>query len=761
MKYVGAAVRRVEDPRLVRGAGEYVADIPLPGSLYAGFVRSPLAHADIRSIDLGHVRAMPGVVAAFDAHDLPDLGRLTRGEDELPDTSSAHQFSPLAVDRVRYAGEPVAVVLAEDPYVLTDAVEAALVDYEERTPVIDPEAAETSPAIWDDAPGNVVERYEMGFGDVEALFASADVVVEGRFAMERSAGAAMEPRVVTAAPGGEDGIVVTIWDSTQAPHNVRDQISAYLRLEPDVVRVITPDVGGGFGVKGRIYPEEYAVAALALHLNRPVRFVATRTEDLMTTCQGRGQIQYARLAARGDGTIVALDTRILQDAGAYAPSGLTVPFNSARHSMGPYKLEGVRVRVTGVYTNKVMTSPLRGGGRPQGIYVMERLLDRLADTLALDRAEIRRRNFIPPEAFPYDTRFPTGPATVVYDSGNFPAYLERALEAMNWPELRRQQAEARAAGRYLGLGVIAFIESTGAGSEGARMTVRDDGTVDVVVGSPPQGQGHATAFAQMAAERLGVPIESVRYSAGDTAALGWGTGTFASRMGMYAGNAVSLASQAVRERALELAGEMLEIAPADLDLIDGRIEVRGVPGRGIDLGEVAAEAARRGEPLREERPFAPRPMASWAGGVNACLVEVDVETGKVEILRFLVVHDSGKVINPTIVEGQIHGGVAHGTGNALYEQSRYNDEGQPLTATFADYDVPGIGEAPTMAIEHFETPSPYSPEGIKGAGEGGTIGAIPAIVSAVEDALSPFGIQLSDVPLSPERIVRMVQARRK
>src|SRR5579875_3850351 len=443
MNYVGAALRRVEDPRLIRGAGQYVADIPLPGVLHAGFVRSPLAHAVIRSIDVEAARTIPGVVAAFTAADLPVLGHSIPTEAMMPGVA-VHGFSPLATDRVRYVGEPVAVILTEDPYLLADAVEAVQVEYEDLPPVVDVETAEQAPAIWEDAPGNVVAQHELGFGDVDMLFAGADVVIEGRFEMPRAAGAAMEPRAVAAMPGGEDGPALTIWDSTQVPHNVRDRISAHLDLDAETVRVLAPDVGGGFGVKGRIYPEEYAVAALALHLKRPVRFVATRTEDLMTTAQGRGQIQHARLAARNDGTIIALDTHLLQDAGAYAPNGLTVPFNTARHAMGPYRLEGVRIRISGVYTNKVITSPLRGGGRPQGIYVMERLLDRLADRLGLDRAEVRRRNFIPPESFPYNTGFPAGPATVIYDSGDYPAYLERALQTMNWSELRREQADARA-----------------------------------------------------------------------------------------------------------------------------------------------------------------------------------------------------------------------------------------------------------------------------------------------------------------------------
>jgi CO/xanthine dehydrogenase Mo-binding subunit len=550
---------------------------------------------------------------------------------------------------------------------------------------------------------------------------------------------------------------LTLWDGTQAPHNARDALARYLGLEADEVRVIVPDVGGGFGPRGRVYPEEYVVAALALHLARPVRFVATRTEDLLTTAHGRGQVHYARLAARADGTVLGLRDHIIQDAGAYTPSGVIIPLNTARHLMGPYRMPALEVRITGVYTNRVISSPLRGGGRPQGIYVIERLMDRLAARLGLDRAEIRRRNLLQPDEFPYDTGMPAlGGTTVVYDSGNYPAYLQRALEAIGYDDFRWEQGEARQAGRYLGLGLAAFVESTGGGSEGARVAIREDGTISVAVGSPSNGQGHATTFAQMAAERGGAPIDAVHVTSGDTGAFPWGTGTFASRMGQYGGNAVSLAAQAVRARALQLAADLLEISPHDLDMADGRIGVKGVPERSLSLAQVAQEAAARGETLEESRSFQPSPGNTYAGGVNAAVVEVDVETGHVSILRYLVIHDSGIIVNPMVVEGQVHGGVAHGIGNALHEAFVYGEYGQPATATLADYSIPGAGDVPKIEIIHFETPSPFNPEGIKGAGEGGTIVAIPTLVSAVEDALSPFGIEINDVPMQKETIALAV-----
>lgn len=754
--YIGARVRRVEDSRLVRGAGRYVGDIVLPGMLHAGFVRSPHAHARTLSLDLSAARELPGVVAAYAGGDLPELAEPTPIM-HWPHELRGHGFIPLAHHRVRFAGEPVAVVLADDPSVLEDAIETVAVDYEPLPAVTDVERATEQAPIWEDAPDNRAVCLSMGFGDVQGIFETAEVVVEERFAFARAAGAAMEPRAVLAVPGEEAGIRVTLWDSTQAPHNVRDRVSTYLGLQPDEVRVVAPDVGGGFGVKGRVYQEEYVLPALALRLGRPVRWVATRTEDFLTTSHGRAQVHFARLAARADAAILAIDDRILQDSGAYTPFGAGVAMNTSRHIMGPYRMQAARVQIETIFTNKVITGPLRGGGRPQGIYVMERLLDRLARRLDLDPAEIRRRNFIPPHSFPYDTGFHGRHGSVIYDSGNFPEYLNRALEVINYEGVRRQQAEARRQGQYLGVGLAAFIESTGTGSEGARVEVAENGAVRVAVGSPSQGQGHATSFAQVAAQRLGVPVERVQVVSGDTKVLQSGTGTFASRMAVYGGNAVAKVAGSVRRKALQIAADMLEIAPEDLEIAGGWVSVKGYPDRGVDLVEVAHVAASRGEALRADEEFEPEHASMWAGGVNVALVEVDVETGKVTILRYVVVHDAGTLINPTIVEGQIHGGVAHGIGNVLYEGMSYADEAQPASVTFADYPMPGAGDVPPIEIVHCETPSPFNVEGIKGAGEGGTIAGIPTLVSAVEDALAPFGVTLSDVPIRPEDVVRALE----
>ncbi len=759
MSYLGTRVRRVEDPRLVRGAGQYVGDIHMPGMFHVGFVRSPYPCARISSWDLSAARATPGVIGAFSSADLPALGRAAPFGHMPPDLKG-HGVFPLAVDKVRYQGEAVVAVVGEDPYALSDALEAVEIEYEPLDPVasID-EAVDGARLVWEDVAGNIASEAAVGFGTVDETFDDAPIMIEESFTFPRAACGAIEPRAVMAAPDGEHGERLTVWSSTQAPHGVRNNLAEHLGLEAEEIRVIAPNVGGGFGPKGRTYPEEYTLAVLALHLGKPVQWVATRTEDLETTAHGRGQVHHARLAADVEGHILAIEDHIIQDAGAYTPGGVIVPFNTARHLLGPYRVPAARARMTGVYTNRVMTSPLRGGGRPQGIYVMERLLDRLAERLELDRAEVRRRNLIPPEAFPYDTHMPSGgDTTIVYDSGNYPAYLDRLLQAIDYTGFREQQDEARKTGRYLGLGLTVFIEATGTGAEGARVEVNEDGTVGVFVGSPDNGQSHATTFGQMAAERLGVDLAAVQVVSGDTGAFPWGTGTFASRMGQYGGNAVSLAARAVNERALRVAADMLEIAAEDLELHDGSVTVRGVPGRSVTLADVAREVQARGDRLQETRPFQQHPPSTYAGGANAAIVEVDGETGLVRILRYIVVHDSGTIVNPTVVEGQIHGGVIHGVGNALYEQFVYGTSGDLLNPTFADYDLTMIGDAPDIEIIHFETPSPYNPEGIKGAGEGGTIGGIPTIVSAVEDALRPFGIKINDVPIQPQELARQMLA---
>jgi carbon-monoxide dehydrogenase large subunit len=754
MSVIGERVRRLEDPRLVRGGGRYVSDLRLD-ALHVGFVRSPHAHARIESVSLDAARSLPEVVAAYAAADLPELSKRVESED----TPGARGYYPLATDTVRYVGEPVAVVLATSAAALEDALEKVDISYDPLPAVVDPEAAlEGGALVWDDRPGNVVLEMSFGFGDVEAAFRDADAVVEYSFTFERSAAASLETRAVAALPG-EGEVRLHLQDSTQAPHHIRAALARYFDLPEQAVRVTVPDVGGGFGPKGRTYPEEIVLAALAMRQGRAVRWVSTRSEDLATTGQGRGQIHHARLAAREDGTILAVEDRVINDAGAYTPNGMGIVFNTVRHLMGPYRLPALSAHVVGAFTNKTVSSALRGGGRPEGVFMVERLLDRLATHLGLDPLEVRRRNIIPPDAFPYDTGLRMGGRPVVYDSGDFPGYLAATADAIGYDSFRARQAEARKRGEYLGLGLGLLIESTGVGTEGGRARLDTDGVLHVSVGSPSTGQGHATVFAQIAAEGMGVPIEDVRVESGDTERDPEGTGTFASRMTFDGGNAVASAVTALREEVLERAGMMLEASPADLTIENGRVSVRGYRERMVSLAEVAAAAEAKGQDLAAQIEFAPEHGSAWAGAANAAIVRVDVETGLVSIERYVVVHDSGILINPALVEGQVQGGVVHGIGNVLFEACIYGPDGQYLSGSFADYALPQFDNVPAVEIHHVETPSPFSRLGVKGAGESGTIGALPTLIGAIEDALAPFSIRLDRMPVTPETIALAVAGR--
>ncbi|GAC1472940.1 MAG: molybdopterin-dependent oxidoreductase [Chloroflexota bacterium] len=753
---IGARVRRVEDPRLVVGKGCYVDDLQPPGTLYAGFARSLHAHARLLSVDVSAARALPGVVAVYGAADLPEAARETACP-QVPAALKGHGWYPLASGKVRFVGEPVAVVVAVDRETATDAAEAVEVEYEPLQAVPDiGSALSGAQSVWDDVPDNRALEITVSHGDVTEAFALADVIVEERFEFSRAAGAAMEPRSLVAAPDPERDGRIVLWDSTQAPHSVRDAVTAHLGMEAADLRVVTPDVGGGFGPKGRTYPEEFVLVALARRHGAPIKWVATRTEDLLTTGQGRAQIHEVRMAARSDGTILGFRDRITQDIGAYTPGGLPHPLNTLRHTVGPYVMPAAQIQIVGVYTNAVMTCPLRGGGRPEGVFAVERALDRMADRLGMDRVEIRRRNFIPKAAFPYTTGLVVGGRPVIYDSGNFPLYLEKTLDAVDVDAFRRRQTAERAQGRYLGLGISAFIESTGVGDEEASLTLEDDGAVTVSVGSPSQGQGHATAFAQVAAAQLGIDVDRVHYTSGDTAAVNTGTGTFASRMGIYGGNAVLQGSLELREKILSIASDLMEIASSDLEIHDGRVSVRGFPERGMRFEDIAQAAFSRGDQLRVCYVYQPERHSAWAGGVQAAIVEIDPDTGRVSVERYIVVHDAGTLINPTIVEGQIHGGVAHGIGNVLHDSFVYDHTGQPQTATFADYTLPQAADVPEIEIIHVETPSPFNPLGVKGCGEGGTIGALPTLASAIEDALQPFGVRINRLPVSMEEIATTV-----
>lgn len=772
-RYLGARIARNEDPRLLTGHGLFVDDVQIHGLLHGAVLRSPHAHARIRRLDLRRARAAAGVLAVYAAADLGALnGPLPK---LIPHPALVHHKTQyaLAPDTVRYAGEAVAFAVAESRYAAEDALDLVDVEYEPLPAVAGLEAAVApgTPRVHDDMDSNVGARYTQRVGDVEAAFARAPHRFTERLVLDRGTASPIETRGVVAVWDPRAGHL-DVWDSTQAPIPIRNGLARMLGLLQESVRVVAPDVGGGFGPKVMMfYPEEVLVPFAAMRLGRPVKWIEDRREHFVATNQEREQIHDAEIAVDADGRILAVRTVFLYDAGAYNPYGLIVPIVASTTLPGPYRLPAYHCEFQAVFTNKTSVSPYRGAGRPHGVFVMERLLDRVARELGIDRAEVRRRNLIPPDAFPYDVGLIyQDQAPLRYDSGNYPAVLARALEMIDYTGWPARQQALRAEGRHAGLGVACYVEGTGIGPyEGARVTVEPSGRVAVATGVGTQGQGHATSFAQLAADVLGVEPRNVIVHTGDTGLFGWGTGTFASRAATVAGNAVALAAKAVREKAQLVAAGLLEAPAAEIELAGGAAFVRGVPGRAVPLGDVALAA----NPLRFAMPaewdgpgleairyFAP-PQGTFAAGVHACIVEVDPETGTLTFHRYVVVHDCGRVINPAILEGQIHGGVAQGLGGAFWEQLVYDEQAQPLSTTFMDYLLPTAADLPAVDVDHLETPSPLNPLGVKGAGEAGVI-PVPAVVAqAIDDALAPLGVHVTAMPLNPSRLYHlMTNARR-
>ena len=755
----GASVKRVEDPRLLRGEGRYLADLTRPGMLHAAFLRSPYAHARIGSLDLSKARALPGVHLVLDgqevARHVKPFRVLMRADDYRPT-----DYPQLALGKVRFVGEPVVLVVADDPYLARDAVDLIEIEYEPLAAVVDPERAADpgAPSIHDDAPDNVLFERCFSSGDVEAAFATAEVVVETTIRNGRSTGLAMENRGVLAE---QDGGMLRVWSSTQVPFAVHQALVDLLGLDRASVSVAAPDVGGGFGTKAPVYPEEVVIPLAARLLGRPVRWVGDRQEDLLSSAHARGQVVRAELAATREGIITALRADVLCDQGAYA----LYPLGAALEAMGtpsmlpgPYRLPALAFRSRAVATNKAPEGPYRGVGMVIAALVHERLMDLLAAKLGLDPAEVRRRNLIPSDAFPYQTV-----SGMPYDSGSFAECLERALQVADYDALRREQAAARAAGRLVGIGICSYVEFTGIGSkvfqargmimadgrESARVVAEPDGKVRLLLSFPSQGQGHATTFAQLVADELDLPLERISVHGPDVQALPCGSGTFASRASVLGGGATRLACEELRERARELASRLLEASVDDVEFERGGVAVRGAPERRIELAELVARAeAANGSGLDVQREFDPE-GTTFANATHLCMVEIDPETGLSTILRYVVAEDCGKLINPTIVDGQVHGAVAQGIGGALYEDLRYGEDGQLLAGSLMDYLVPGLYEMPHLEVEHLESPAPYSPYGTKGIGEGGTIGAVPAVANAVADAL---GVAVEELPITPERI---------
>jgi len=772
-KSVGARVLRSEDPRLLRGRGEFVDDIRLPGMLHAAFVRAHHAHARLRRVDASLALAVSGVHAIFTASDMTRAMRTQRMPSLVPIPYAKFplmQFA-LAADEVCYAGEAIAIVIAESRYLAEDAAAAVEIDYEILPAASDcrDAIAPGAPLAHLDTPNNDAALYKVGYGDVATAFRTAAHVFKEDLWHHRGCGHSLETRAVLASIE-RDGRL-TVWSSTQTPHLAKRSLAEMLERDPDSIRVIAPDVGGGFGPKAIFYAEEAVVAQSALLLGRPVKWIEDRREHFLATTQERDQYWSIEIALDPAGKILGVRGTMLHDTGAYLPWGVVMPFIAATTVPGPYVVPAYELDVTVAYTNKVPTTPVRGAGRPQAVFAMERLLDRAARELSLDPAELRRRNLIAPMQMPYRVglTFRDG-KPVIYDSGDYPAVLEKALALARYRDFPRRQKEALEQGRYIGIGIGSYVEGTGLGPfEGVTVRVQENGKVLVKSGAAPQGQGHQTMFQQIVADALGVPLHDIAVVLGDTDAIAMGIGTFASRITANAGPAALLASQTVRARALKLASRALSVPEADLVLTDGRAEAKSGNRPSIALGELAKLS--QGYPgfsfgpgdlpgLEHTAYFTP-PQAAYCNGTHVAEVEVDIATGGVRILDYSVAHDSGTLINPLIVDGQIQGGVAHGIGNALFEFMAYDANAQPLTTTLADYLLPSSCEVPAVKSVHIETPSPLNPLGVKGAGEGGTIPAAAAIVAAIENALQPFDVRFSDSPLIPDKIVAAVQRHRR
>ncbi|MDE3088322.1 MAG: xanthine dehydrogenase family protein molybdopterin-binding subunit [Chloroflexota bacterium] len=772
-RYFGERITRNEDPRLLTGRALFVDDVDLPGMLHVAFLRGIHAHARIRSIDVSRARERAGVVAVYTAADLGDYwqpGPLLVSPPPVKKLLAFHERCqvPLAKDTVRHVGEPVVMVVAESRYIAEDALDDIDVDYEPLPVAADMEnaLAPDAPLVHDDVESNVAAHVIQEKGNVDAVWRDAALVVQRRFRYDHGCAAPMETRGIVAQWDAR-GQHLTIWDSTQAPVVIRNGLARMLGLSEAQVRVIAPFIGGGFGPKIMMfYPEEMLVPWAAIQLGRPVKWIEDRRENFVAMTQEREQVHDAAIALTKSGKIIAIKDSFLYDTGAYIPYGLTVPLNAQCTLLSMYKVPNYYSEFKAVFTNKTIVSPYRGAGRQHGIFVMERLLDLAARELGIDRTEIRRRNFIQPYEFPYNNEVIYQDfAPLKYDSGNYAAVLDRAKQMIEYDKfIAAEQPRLRAEGKRVGIGLVCYVEGTGIGPyEGARVHVETNGKVTVATGVGTQGQGHFTSFAQIVAEQLGVDVRDIRIITGDTAEFNWGTGTFASRGAVVAGNAVNEAAKAVREKAIKLAAEELDVYEGDLELANGKVQVKGLPQKNIALGELAEKAnPLRGavkpntEPgLEATRYFGPQSGVT-SSGAHAMIVEIDPETMEIRILKYIVVHDCGKVINPMILEGQVHGGVAQGIGNAFYEKLAYDDNGQLLSGSFMDYLLPTAMEVPRIEIGHEETPSPWNPLGVKGAGEAGAIPVGPLFAQAIEDALEIKGLEILEIPISPNRLFELM-----
>lgn len=776
-RFFGAPVKRNEDQKLLTGQALFIDDVELPDMLHAAFLRSQVAHARIKGIDVSQALKRPGVTAVYTANDLGAYWRpgplLVPPPPIQGSIFNARTQVPLAKDKIRHVGEPLAVVVADSRYIAEDALDDIVVDLEILPAVVDCEVAlRTTTYVHDDLGSNISAHVHQTKGDYRRAAANAHLILKRRFLYEHGISSPIETRGVVAQWNAR-GAQMTIWDTTQAPVFVRNGLAAMLGLGERQVRVIAPFVGGGFGPKIMMfYPEEVLLPWISMRLNRPVKWIEDRLEHFFATTHERGQIHDAEIALAADGRILGVKDVFLHDTGAYDPYGLTVPINSQCTLLGPYVVPHYDSTFTAVFTNLPIVTPYRGAGRQHGVFVIERLLDLAAHALKIDPAEIRRRNLIPPDAFPYKNEIIYQDfQPLEYDSGNYEPVLDKALDLIGYDHfIREEQPKLRAQGRCVGIAVACYVEGTGIGPyEGAKVQIQSNGKVNVATGIGTQGQGHFTSFAQIVADELGVDVTDVDIVTGDTDQFYWGAGTFASRGAVVAGTAVSEASRAVRKKALKFASDAFECAEDDLVLADGKVSITGIPEKFIRLGELAQRAnPMRGavapgtEPGLESTQYFGPPMGTTSNGVHAAIIEVDPQTFDLKILKYVVVHDCGTVINPMILAGQIHGGVAQGIGNAFYEKLSFDDQGQLLNASLADYLLPTALEVPRMALDHTVTPSPLNPLGIKGAGEAGAIPVGPLFAQAIEDALDlkRKEVELLEIPLSPSRLFELTRKAR-
>ena len=774
--HVGQSLRRKEDPRLITGRASYVDDIVLPGMLYAAFVRSPEAHAKIESIDTSAAKERAGVVAVYTGADQDDIASPLPMAWVPPGVEiKTPEHWPLAKEYVKHVGDPVAVVVGTDRYGVVDAAEDVLVEYGDPLPAVtDIEKAieDGSSLVHEQFGTNVSHEWSFGGGELEAGFAAADKIIERRVVNHRITGGAIEPRGVLAEfRAGQ----LTVWSSTQVPNFLRLFLALMLGVSEERIRVVAPEVGGGFGGKLQIYGEEIMLAVMAKRLGRPVKWISTRSEEMLSAHQGRDQVAFMKLGAKSDGTLTALHTKILADMGAYMML-LTplVPSLGAFVMSGCYKIPAVQTDITGVFTNKISTDAIRGAGRPEATHMIEVCLDQMAAELGIDPIEIRRKNFIPADSFPFTTAI-----GITYDSGNYEGTLDKLLTHVDMDAFRSEQEQLRAQGTYRGIGLSTYTEICGlapsrvvgpsgvglqaGGWDSGQVRVHITGAVTAYTGTSPHGQGHETGFAQIVADRLGVDPQNVEIRHGDTSQGPVGLGTYGSRTLAVGGEAIARSANKVAAKAKAIVAHLLEASPDDIEVRDGKFSVRGAPDSGMTMAEIAGAAyvpenlPEGMEPGLEETTFYDPENFVFPFGAHAAIVDVDAETGNVDVVRYVAVDDCGPAINPMLIDGQVHGGVACGIGQALFERVHYDEDGQLVTGTFVDYALPTAADLPAFETDRTETPSPVNSLGVKGVGEAGTIAATPAITNAVIDALRPLGVNYINMPLSSQRVWRAIQ----